>query len=396
MYVIRNVLLLLLFLLLGTGLFAQVSVGGYNLNTENRIMFTAQNVKVEGMNGKPLRFLLTVFKEDREGMPSHFFDITPESSDEEYYSVTLELSYEEIYNYTGPGDHSVYIVFYVFYMEDSDYVILQDSYITLTEQMEFSPGEFSDTKDEDIAFNTSLIREKAETDPLYRELLTFMEKYELFVCIRDFSFVSRGTLENYSYGFCTEKDDLNLRRYLRYLIDSFGQLPVEFVQETKLKGFVYVKDIIYAGVDVGAGYDVPYGYIINEVNNFFQEEQILNAYYHEYMHYIEAIFPDRFDNETWNSFNPGDFNYSFGGALEMISLNSTFVNKDHPSPGFLNGYCTADIYQDKAEVFSYLFVPSLYKKSSPWPEYDTYLKGKFDYMKNVLQSMSADFNFKLN
>ena len=65
-----------------------------------------------------------------------------------------------------------------------------------------------------------------------------------------------------------------------------------------------------------------------------------------------------------------------------------FIFQPHPQSGFLNGYCTADIYQDKAEVFSCLLIPSWYEKVKPWLRADSYLSAKFEFMKKAMAAMS--------
>ena len=51
----------------------------------------------------------------------------------------------------------------------------------------------------------------------------------------------------------------------------------------------------------------------------------------------------------------------------------------------------ADIYQDKAEVFSYLFITPLYKKAEDWMRSDPNLAAKFRFMRQALQALSPDF-----
>ncbi|MDA3851833.1 MAG: hypothetical protein PF447_11240 [Spirochaetaceae bacterium] len=45
----------------------------------------------------------------------------------------------------------------------------------------------------------------------------------------------------------------------------------------------------------------------------------------------------------------------------LCSMNTCIL-----APGFLNGYCQADIYQDNAEIFYYLLIPSLYTSVEFW------------------------------
>ena len=109
---------------------------------------------------------------------------------------------------------------------------------------------------------------------------------------------------------------------------------------------------------------------------------------------MDAIFyrEGYFDNVAWHTLNPPGTNYSQKGAHDMIRENVDFVSEEHPAEGFLNGYCLADIYQDKAEVFSYLFVPGYYRKALDWLQSDRYLANKFAFMKDALSKISAGFS----
>lgn len=48
----------------------------------------------------------------------------------------------------------------------------------------------------------------------------------------------------------------------------------------------------------------------------------------------------------------------------------------------------ADIYQDKAEVFSCLLIPSWYERVEPWLRSDPYLAAKFEFMRQAMAAMS--------
>ena len=108
------------------------------------------------------------------------------------------------------------------------------------------------------------------------------------------------------------------------------------------------------------------------------------------MHYIDNVMYETkiFDADRWRALNPPGVGYSYSGALEMIQHDFDFVIQPHPEPGFLNGYCMADIYQDKAEVFSCLLIPSWYERVEPWLQSDPYLAAKFEFMKQALATMS--------
>jgi hypothetical protein len=107
------------------------------------------------------------------------------------------------------------------------------------------------------------------------------------------------------------------------------------------------------------------------------------------MHLIDNLFAAEgyFDNDRWAALNAPGSSYTQTGALAMIRDNPDYVSEEHPKRGFLNGYSLADIYQDKAEVFSWLFITPYYRKARGWMERDTYLRAKFDFMIRALNAM---------
>ncbi len=62
-------------------------------------------------------------------------------------------------------------------------------------------------------------------------------------------------------------------------------------------------------------------------------------------------------------------------------------------PGFLNGYSTADAYQDKAEVFACLLLPSWYKSvEASCLKTDSFLNAKCAFARNAISEVSMAMN----
>ena len=81
---------------------------------------------------------------------------------------------------------------------------------------------------------------------------------------------------------------------------------------------------------MGAGFDSEERFIICEVNDFFQEEKILNLLLHEYMHLLDNIYSAAgiFDNTAWGKLNPPGTVYSRQGALGMIKENLELLRRN--------------------------------------------------------------------
>jgi len=71
-------------------------------------------------------------------------------------------------------------------------------------------------------------------------------------------------------------------------------------------------------------------------------------------------------------------------------LQYTFIQ--HPAPGFLNGYCMNDPYNDRAEVFAAYMVPDMYKRASRLFSGDRFLKKKFDRIRRELTAFFPGFS----
>jgi hypothetical protein len=229
--------------------------------------------------------------------------------------------------------------------------------------------------------------------PAFSRGIDVAATYNLAIIARDYTPSSSTIARQYSWRNLTDSDNDNLNRSLETILDCIEALPLGFVTTTSLQSVAFVGDVQFLGLDVGAGFDVNERTIIIEVNDFFKDVHLKNAFFHEYMHLIDNIFMSKgyFDNEKWAALNPPGDIYTQAGALAMIRDNPSYVSEEHPVKGFVNGYSLADIYQDKAEVFSWLFITPYYRKAHEWMEDDPFLKAKFDFMIGALGKMSPIF-----
>ncbi len=77
------------------------------------------------------------------------------------------------------------------------------------------------------------------------------------------------------------------------------------------------------------------------------------TFHHEFNHLIEYDLLGSFapKDDIWSSCNHPSVKYGNGGSA-MYS-NPDFAHKQHPSYGFVDGYATSAIEEDKAEMFAY-------------------------------------------
>lgn len=352
------------------------------------------NIKVTGYKNRQLFFVFTAYRDSRKNAPVDHFNKEAPDRESIWKNVSFELSEKELSAYLGTGEQKVRLHFYIYVLNDGKYHILEGSRVNRELTLNINPGSQVDTVVQDRAYNEKLMLEKAKKNSSYRKLYNFAARYDLMIGFREFKSGTKATFEAYTWDFLNDSDDPMFETCIEALLKGFSRLPEDFVRETGLKGIVFVKNITYRGQQVGGGFDVGDKYIMCTVNAYYSADDILHILYHEYMHLMDNLLYSSgyFKSEEWHALNKEGTGYSQEGAIEMIRKNKEFIYTDHPLPGFLNGYCLADIYQDKAEVFSYLLTPGYYRKAEPFLKEDPYLRAKFDFMKTALARISPAFD----
>ena len=76
------------------------------------------------------------------------------------------------------------------------------------------------------------------------------------------------------------------------------------------------------------------------------------TYHHELRHLIEYNLYGSYapKDANWESCNASSFRYGNGGS-EMYN-DAAFAHKIHPQSGFVTGYATSGIEEDKAEIYA--------------------------------------------
>ena len=387
------------------GVFADATIGAIEVNAdaeltsesrrgEKGITVRAAGIEVTGHAGRSLRFVAVAWMEGNDNTPLDYLDERATETTHRWGEIRLELPYAALQEAFGAGSHDFYVVFYIIDVKDGVPVTIPGSYHVRPVSLELQMTDIVDRHLADRLANHAVLESMRSRGPQYAQALEVAERYDLTIGVREFSIGSAATRRTYSWKHLTEIDDPVLDRYMEVFVREWTKLPEDFVRATGLRGVIFVKNLSFDGVGVGGGFDVDDRFVLCEVSESFGDEEIMHTLLHEYMHIIDNLLccRDHFDNESWRSLNHPAASYSRKGALDMIREDFAMVRADHPSPGFLNGYCRADIYQDKAEVFSYLFVDSLYARAARWMEGDRWLAAKFDFMMNALGKLSPAFD----
>ncbi len=356
------------------------------------ILVRAHDVAVKGSEGKSLRFVAAAYQQGNDNVPTDYLDAKATRDVSTWETLELELPYSSLLAAFGKGSRSIFVIFYILDLGGLTQTI-PGSYLVRPVTIDLQGGQLGDRREADQRSNEAVIRSKFERGSQYRALLEVAAAYDLTVVVRQLTMGTKATRTHYSWEVLADGDDGILDRYVQVLVREWVKLPVDFVKKTGLRGVVFVKNLTYDGVKVGGGFDVDDRLIICAVEGSFGDENIQHALFHEYMHVIDNLLccRDHFDNAAWNGLNHPDATYSDKGALDMIREDFAQIAQDHPAPGFLNGYCRADIYQDKAEVFSYLLVGPYYRRAESWLSQDVHLARKFEFMKRALRALSPSF-----
>ncbi|MBN1685630.1 MAG: hypothetical protein JW852_03200 [Spirochaetales bacterium] len=348
------------------------------------------DVKIEGYQQRLITLAVSVTDAVGKEIVTEYYQFDTTQDIEIWDKLVFEFSEEALYNRFGEGAQDLYAVFTAAAIEGGASVLIPGGYhvrpVRLTIQAAGpGPGDHS-------GFLPHLVALSA-VDPVFKRAIEVAEAYNIELVVRDYAPVSDTIKRQYSWRNLGESDNHNLIRSLNTVLSCIEELPAAFLSATGLQSVVFVGDVYFLGLDVGAGFDVNEQTVIIEVNDFFADEHLKNAFFHEYMHLIDSDFAKKgyFDNGEWASFNPPGSSYRKTGALAMIRDDRDFVSEEHPQDGFVNGYSLADIYQDKAEVFSWLFITPYYKKAVGWMRNDPFLKTKFDFMIDELGRISPVF-----
>jgi hypothetical protein len=228
---------------------------------------------------------------------------------------------------------------------------------------------------------------KAEVDSKISALET---KYNITIYKSSFS-ICQSVKSDIIWNFMEPSDDYYLYQDLIVFEKNWDLLPAAYVKNTGLRGIVFIKDLQWGGLAAGGWIDWVDKVVIYNVLNFgvpfssyyssTTDDWASHAILHEYYHLIDNLtlyaagYP-----LLWSAQNET-------GAVYTNSLDNGYARQltDHPQTGFLNGYCTADLYQDRAEIFSYLLIPKLKSRALQWLPSDSYLLSKWNRIKDEMR-----------
>lgn len=213
-------------------------------------------------------------------------------------------------------------------------------------------------------------------------------KYRINVYYRHF-IAGQYAVYYSKWKYLSEKDNDLLSKYAVILEKSWRKYPEGFVKKSGIRALALVKNLKVQRQRRFAMPD-PYGEMLYlDIQSFrFGESYCEHVIHHEFYHMIEQEFNGDmyYKDPEWNRLNDGAFRYGEGGKYMRDPGQSW---KEHPVQGFVNGYATSALEEDKAEVFAYLFTTVEFAKIRDWIRNDRILQNKYHYMIRFLNSKSS-------
>lgn len=184
------------------------------------------------------------------------------------------------------------------------------------------------------------------------------------------------------YTPITVGDEQKLSSYLSLFEQEFSKMPPELLTLSNLKSVVFVKDMSVVEQPRAAVPDY-----LNEV--LYYDINVKSAAYarrvihHEFYHMLEQeLFGSAYYiDPDWTILNNSTFSYGNGGAF---SRKGSLSGYDHPITGFINGYAMSGIEEDKAEIWTILWLDYNWQKVYPMLKADCVLISKINQLINQM------------
>ena len=184
-------------------------------------------------------------------------------------------------------------------------------------------------------------------------------------------------IDNNIHCFKSSKQDLD-HKY-KIIEKNLNRYSQSFLKKINLKYIVLCEDLSISGINTAGIPDNIMKTLIVDIK--FNEKFFERVLHHEVFHIINDSYKDIFNEKTWSSFNPKEFNYAeCSTCTKKVGLD-TFTKPK----GFITEYSQSTASEDMAEVFSHLMNGNLPDKIDP------ILEKKIEFIKKGLLKIDANF-----
>ena len=182
-------------------------------------------------------------------------------------------------------------------------------------------------------------------------------------------------------------DLADLKKFGAVFEDEWSKYPTDWIAYSGVRTIAIVKHLAVGGVPRAATYDVVdramfydtgYGSVYDERTRTFSDLYEREGIHHEFNHLImyEGYGPSVPTSAQWRSSNPPGFTYGNGGDKCYRPPYPCPTGNYHPITGFVSGYATSEVTEDRAETYAYLMTGPYYAQLETWVKTDPYLAKK--------------------
>jgi len=340
--------------------------------TGNGATATIKDLKLEGYKDVNLMLQFVIYESERKLSCYTLEYIKPESNNYFLKEFIFEIPEKELIAVFGEGNFSVFMCFQVIVMGTGKRL---DAPLVF-KQMELKVNSHEVTTDiNDL--------KKWHTE----ELLNLEKEYGLDILYGNYTDGLKVKETGSFVNINDEDKNLIITYSIPYIINIIKRYPSNFFVKAGFKRVVFVKSVVFMKQEVGGNYDYYDKAVFLTVGQT-DPDIYSNIFAHEFFHYLETCIYRSTMADEWKLLNKAGIEYK-DNSVENVVDSETF--KLHPYLGFLNGYCRNDIYQDRAEIFSYLMTPGLYKRAKEWFKEDFYLKNKFQKIRQEVITFYPEF-----
>ncbi len=373
---------------------ADASIGSVEVQTDavlstgqRGLIITVKDIILTDYSGSKVLLAVNVYENDSQTCyPNAFKYLEVSERNSKWDSIELEIVNHDLQKCLDTGTKKVYFIA----------VLAPENPETPTEIIPGSNTYLETTlfirDDSGSDLNSSFLT--SQTVSLIEEI---KNKYNLDIYSSDNIPLDADTLNSYTFSFNSEENAYWLNRSVLLFYEFINTLPVQFIKATQIEGVLFINKVYFEDLgEVGGGFSLDSSFIF--LGNYLASAEMLeHVFLHELFHVLDKryIRDGFFENSKWMSFNPPGTEYM--SVHEMYEKDLDFAVTEYPLQGFVTGYCFADVYQGKAETFSYMLSPSLYPKLIEWIKDDPYLSAKVESLKEeiivIFPSLEVFFDY---